>query len=103
MPGFDGTGPMGMGPMTGGGRGFCNPFSPLQATGLRQRAYGFRPMGLLPAGSYPPMPTYGPGYYPSVWFGRGLRPMMGGGPRFRGARGGRGRGGRGCGFRFFGW
>ena len=26
MPGFDGTGPMGMGPMTGGGRGFCNPW-----------------------------------------------------------------------------
>jgi len=23
MPGFDGTGPRGMGPMTGGGRGFC--------------------------------------------------------------------------------
>ena len=23
MPRFDGTGPMGMGPMTGGGRGFC--------------------------------------------------------------------------------
>lgn len=23
MPGFDGTGPMGMGVMTGGGRGFC--------------------------------------------------------------------------------
>jgi hypothetical protein len=23
VPGFDGTGPMGMGPMTGGGRGFC--------------------------------------------------------------------------------
>ena len=23
MPGGDGTGPMGMGPMTGGGRGFC--------------------------------------------------------------------------------
>jgi hypothetical protein len=23
MPGFDGTGPYGMGPMTGGGRGFC--------------------------------------------------------------------------------
>ena len=23
MPGFDGTGPMGMGPMTGGGMGFC--------------------------------------------------------------------------------
>lgn len=23
MPGFDGTGPAGMGPMTGGGRGYC--------------------------------------------------------------------------------
>jgi hypothetical protein len=23
MPGYDGTGPRGMGPMTGGGRGFC--------------------------------------------------------------------------------
>ena len=23
MPGFDGTGPRGMGPMTGGGRGYC--------------------------------------------------------------------------------
>lgn len=23
MPGFDGTGPMGMGPMTGGGMGYC--------------------------------------------------------------------------------
>jgi hypothetical protein len=23
MPGFDGTGPRGTGPMTGGGRGFC--------------------------------------------------------------------------------
>ena len=25
MPGFDGTGPMGAGSMTGGARGFCNP------------------------------------------------------------------------------
>jgi hypothetical protein len=25
MPGFDGTGPQGQGPMTGGGRGLCNP------------------------------------------------------------------------------
>ncbi len=25
MPGFDGTGPGGGGPMTGGGRGYCNP------------------------------------------------------------------------------
>ncbi len=26
MPGFDGTGPRGMGPMTGGGRGLCSPW-----------------------------------------------------------------------------
>jgi len=26
MPGFDRTGPRGLGPMTGGGRGFCNPY-----------------------------------------------------------------------------
>ena len=53
MPGFDGTGPQGMGPMTGGGRGFCSPWG----CGLRQYtfprrvgyafprygAYGFRP------------------------------------------------------------
>jgi hypothetical protein len=26
MPALDGTGPAGMGPMTGGGRGWCNPY-----------------------------------------------------------------------------
>jgi hypothetical protein len=31
MPAFDGTGPAGMGPVTGGGRGWCNPYSPLYA------------------------------------------------------------------------
>ena len=25
MPGFDGRGPVGAGPMTGGARGFCDP------------------------------------------------------------------------------
>ena len=34
MPGFDGTGPRGMGPMTGGGRGFCSPWG-------RGRIYNF--------------------------------------------------------------
>jgi hypothetical protein len=33
MPGFDGTGPQGLGPITGGGRGFCvvpiSPSSPI--------------------------------------------------------------------------
>ena len=37
MPGFDRTGPMGMGPMTGGGRGFCNP----RGVGAGLRRYGF--------------------------------------------------------------
>lgn len=36
MPGFDGTGPMGAGPMTGGGRGYCSPYG---------RAYGRRAFG----------------------------------------------------------
>ena len=48
MPGFDGTGPRGIGPMTGGGRGFCNPYHA-----------GGRPpfMGAYPYGS-----PYGPSY-----------------------------------------
>jgi hypothetical protein len=36
MPGFDGTGPMGVGPMTGGGRGFCRPW----VAGTRRYWYG---------------------------------------------------------------
>ena len=44
MPGFDGTGPNGMGPVTGGGRGSCNPWggSPRQYTFPRTGTYGFR-------------------------------------------------------------
>ena len=42
MPGFDGTGPRGMGPMTGGGRGFCSPWG----IGAASRPYGrFQGMG----------------------------------------------------------
>jgi len=37
MPGFDGTGPNGMGPMTGGGRGGCAP----RGAGAGQRRYNF--------------------------------------------------------------
>jgi hypothetical protein len=32
MPGFDGTGPMGMGPMTGWGRGYCAMLLPRSST-----------------------------------------------------------------------
>jgi len=45
MPGFDRTGPGGMGPMTGGGRGLCNP------------AGGYR--------------RFSPGFRGSVWYNRG--------------------------------
>jgi len=40
MPGFDGTGPRGMGPMTGGGRGFCAvPLPPAWPTYMGRAAY----------------------------------------------------------------
>ncbi|MBL7166948.1 MAG: DUF5320 domain-containing protein [Dehalococcoidales bacterium] len=41
MPGFNGTGPRGMGSMTGGGRGFCSPWG----RGAYQRGYGVPRMG----------------------------------------------------------
>ena len=41
MPGFDGTGPMGMGPMTGGGRGYCAVLLPQSSTAFMAGiAYG---------------------------------------------------------------
>ena len=48
MPGFDRTGPRGMGPMTGGGRGLCNP------RGIRPDylGYGFGFRGASPAWPY---------------------------------------------------
>jgi hypothetical protein len=58
MPGMDGTGPMGMGPMTGGGRGFCNPMWAGYGGGVnpwfRYRGYSW--------------PGYG--YGPYSWGGR---------------------------------
>jgi len=53
MPGFDGTGPWGEGPMTGGGRGYCNPAG---------AGYG-----------------YGPGYGAGYGYGRGRGYRAGGG------------------------
>lgn len=52
MPGFDGTGPRGMGPMSGGGRGLCVP---------RGRGAAFR-RGIAPL--YPEVP-----YAPHRGFG----------------------------------
>ena len=45
MPGFDGTGPRGMGPMTGGGRGFCAVPLPVNLPILSGRAV-YHPYGL---------------------------------------------------------
>ena len=70
MPGFDGTGPMGAGPMTGGGRGYCNP-----AGAVFRRPFG-----------------------EGFWYGRGFGRGRGFGAGF-GAGYGRGRGyGRGFGY-----
>jgi len=52
MPGFDGTGPLGMGPMTGGGRGFCVK----PARGARTTYRGRGLAGLYGWG-YPAMPA----------------------------------------------
>ena len=52
MPGFDGTGPMGMGPMTGGGRGFC-------AVPLRPAWPAYAGMGLSMPYDAPWRITYG--------------------------------------------
>jgi hypothetical protein len=74
MPGFDGTGPRGDGPMTGGGFGYCG-------------TPGYRG-------------SYGYGNAPYRGLGRGGRPWGGG--RGFGYGGGRRRGGRGRGFRAWG-
>jgi len=84
MPGFDGTGPRGMGPMTGGGRGFCAmPYRGYEAYG-----YGFQ------APEYPPTgitPSYRRPFYGSIFgagrgglpWGGGCGRVFGGGRRFR--------------------
>jgi len=60
MPGFNGTGPQGAGPMTGGARGYCNP----AAGGLRanaNRGFGY---GRGFGGNRGFGRGYGRGYYP---------------------------------------
>ena len=48
MPGFDGTGPSGMGPRTGGGFGFCPP-----GTGPAPGYYGYPGFYGVGRGGYP--------------------------------------------------
>ncbi len=59
MPGFDRTGPQGLGPMTGGRRGLCNP-----------RAIGY---GSQSAGGF----GYGRGFGMGRGYGRGFGRGMG--------------------------
>ena len=93
MPGGDGTGPMGLGPMTGRAAGYCagypapgfmNPI-PGRWAGYPAPAYGY---GAAPAYGYGVAPGYGYGYGMAPGYFR-PRPMWG---RGRGLGWGRGRG-----------
>jgi len=70
MPGFDGRGPMGAGPMTGGGRGFCNPArnnAGFAGGSMMGRTAGFgRGLGLRRGCGF--------GFGRGAGFGRGLGP-----------------------------
>jgi len=88
MPGFDGTGPQGMGPITGRGEGYCAVVLPESG----RAPYGYAGVQGAPVRSGAPVtrPALG------ARFARGLRPMGRPGRGFgrgrrRGARGGRGR------------
>jgi hypothetical protein len=84
MPGFDGTGPGGIGPMTGGGRGFCA----MPYRGYGPYRYGFQTPFSPPTGMTPSY-AYGRPFYGSVFgAGRGGLPWGGGRGRvFGGWRG----------------
>jgi hypothetical protein len=84
MPGFDGTGPRGMGPMTGGGRGFCSPwgigaaFRSGMVPPYPQAPYPFY-RGYAPYGSPGGVPYYGePAYSPGMQAGQAPYPYYGG-------------------------
>ena len=104
MPGFDGTGPLGQGPLTGGGRGFC--VAPVGYAG--SAPVGYNGIGGYPVNiGYPygvnyggySVPSYNYPYYsmrgaymPSIaagfgYFGRGRRMVPAGIGRGRGIRG----------------
>jgi hypothetical protein len=70
MPGFDRSGPMGAGPMTGGRRGLCGGAYGPYAVGMGygrglgfRRGYGRgRGFGYAGYGGYPYPPAFGPAY-----------------------------------------
>jgi len=97
MPAGDGTGPLGLGPMTGRAAGYCAGFPvPGYMNPVAGRALGARPV----PGAYAPAPYPGamvPYGYPTAyaptwrralgWFGRGFGPGRGRGFARRGGRG----------------
>ena len=93
MPGFDGTGPNGLGPMTGGGRGFCT-----LPAGRAPVAYPQMGVASLFGALNPFRWTVAPGAYTP--FRATMAPWAYGTFGGRGMRGGRGRG---CGWGRGGW
>jgi len=75
MPGFDGTGPQGLGPMTGGARGRCNPnYSAGQYNFARRYPYGGSYAAHYGGYGYNPYmanPAYAANFYGAYGYGRG--------------------------------
>lgn len=87
MPAFDGTGPRGLGPMTGRGEGYCAVAFPPPGTG--RAPYGYAGLASTPV-QPAPGPVGGMGY-PTARFAPFSAPRFG---RGLGRRRGRGRGRR---------
>lgn len=63
MPGFDGTGPLGQGPLTGGERVFCAiPIGDDSAVAYRISSIQNYPV------NFPYVPSYSGSYIPSYWY-----------------------------------
>ncbi|MGQ9493076.1 MAG: DUF5320 domain-containing protein [Anaerolineae bacterium] len=75
MPGFDGTGPRGEGPLTGRGEGYCALQLPAPTSG--RPAFGFAGLAGVPVWLYPgiggalPIRLPLPGFYSRCYLGRG--------------------------------
>jgi len=71
MPGFDGTGPRGLGPMTGRGEGYCAIVLPAPGTG--RLPYGYAGLAGTPVQMVTPPVFAAPrARFPATPFGQGL-------------------------------
>jgi hypothetical protein len=78
MPAFDGTGPRGAGPMTGGGRGYCAVVLPQAGPAAWRAPYGYVGLQGVPLASGWPSPRRMPGYPLRGRGGWGRRGRFGG-------------------------